>query len=183
MGRSGTGLGMAVVWGTVKDHRGYITIESEEGDGSTFSLYFPATRKKISTPKGSLSFEAIRGKGESILVVDDMEAQRHIASQLLSALGYKVYTAASGEEAVEFVRKRKVDLMVLDMIMDPCMDGLDTYRKILEIRPLQKAIIASGYSETNRVKETLGLGAGTYIKKPYTMQNIGVAVKEELKVG
>ena len=181
MGRSGTGLGMAVVWGTVKDNNGYIDVQSTEGKGTTFTLYFPVTRKKFPEDESSLSVEAYSGDGESILIVDDVEEQRKIASGMLEELGYSVVSVSSGEKAVEYLKTNKVDLLVLDMIMDPGMDGLDTYKKILEIHPEQKAIIGSGFSETDRVKETLALGAGAYIGKPFLLEKIGLAVKEELE--
>ena len=79
-----------------------------------------------------------------------------------------------------YIKEHKVDLLVLDMIMDPGMDGLDTYRKILEIKPEQKAIIVSGFSETERVNEAQALGAGAYVKKPYVMEKLGMAVRKEL---
>lgn len=181
MGRSGTGLGMAVVWGSVKDHHGHIEIESTVGKGTTFIIYFPATRKPLAGTKGHASIELYRGEGESILVVDDVESQREIASALLSQLGYTVTAVSSGSEAVAFLNNHTVDLLILDMIMDPGIDGLETYRKVLEIHPDQKAIIASGFSETERVEEAQRLGAGQYIKKPYTLENIGIAVKIELE--
>ena len=181
MGRSGTGLGMAVVWGTVKDHNGYIDVESTEGKGTTFTLYFPATREELPADKSHLVIGAYSGDGESILVIDDVEEQRNIASGMLNELGYLVEMVPSGEEAVEYLETNKVDLLLLDMIMDPGMDGLDTYRKILEIHPGQKAIIASGFSETDRVKEVMSLGAGAYIRKPFLLEKIGVAVKKELE--
>ncbi len=180
MGRSGTGLGMAVVWGTVKDHKGYIDVQSTEGEGTTFTLYFPVTRKLVEK-KSEISLKDCMGKGEEILVVDDVEEQRKIASGMLKELGYSVVSAPSGEEAVEYLKTNKVDLLVLDMIMEPGMDGLDTYKKIIEIHPGQKAIIASGFSETDRVKEIQRLGAGAYIRKPLLLEKIGIAVKEELK--
>jgi len=180
MGRSGTGLGMAVVWGTVKDHNGYIDVQSTEGKGTTFTLYFPVTRKSVEE-KFEISLKDYMGKGEAILVVDDVEEQRKIASGMLEELGYSVVSVSSGEEAVEYLKTHKVDLLVLDMIMDPGMDGLGTYRKILEIHPGQKAIISSGFSETGRAKELQGLGAGAYIKKPFLLEKIGVAVKKELE--
>jgi CheY-like chemotaxis protein len=180
MGRSGTGLGMAVVWGTVKDHQGYIDLTSTEGKGTEVTLYFPATRKVFSSQGEITSIQDIMGNGESILVVDDIEEQRQIASEMLEKLGYTVTTVSSGEEAVEYLRKHTIDLLVLDMIMEPGIDGLETYRRILKLRPDQKSIIASGFSETVRVKEAQSLGVGTYIKKPYLLQKIGRAIKEEL---
>jgi PAS domain S-box-containing protein len=180
MGRSGTGLGMTVVWGTVKDHKGYIDVQSTEGKGSTFTLYFPATKREIAKDKALLLTEEYMGKGEVILVVDDVKGQREIAFAMLAILGYSAHTVSSGEEAVEYLKDHSVDLIVLDMIMDPGIDGLDTYKQILELHPRQKAIIASGFSETDRLKETQRLGAGSYVKKPYTLEKIGLAVKAEL---
>jgi len=180
MGRSGTGLGLAVAWGTVKDHNGYIDVQSQEGKGSTFSLYFPVTREELSEEPLSVSMTEYMGKGESILVVDDIESQRELATRILETLNYRVDVVPSGEEAFEYMKDHSVDLIVLDMIMDPGMDGLDTYSKIMEIRPNQKAIIVSGYSETDRVTQAQALGAGTYVKKPYVLEKLGLAVKSEL---
>jgi len=180
MGRSGTGLGMAVVWGTVKDHEGYIDVKSSEGKGTTFTLYFPVTRKELTKDKSLVSIQDYMGRGESILVVDDVEEQREIASRFLKRLGYAVTSVSSGEESVKYLKTHTVNLVVLDMIMDPGIDGLDTYKQIIALQPGQKAMIASGFSETDRVKETQRLGAGTYVKKPYEMKKIGLAVKEEL---
>lgn len=181
MGISGTGLGMTVVWGTVKDHNGYIDVQSKEGKGTTFTLYFPVTEREIARDEALLPFEDYVGKGESILVVDDIEDQREIASSILNKLGYNVVPVSSGEEAVSYMKKNSVDLLVLDMIMEPGIDGCETYKRILELHPTQKAIIASGFSETDRIKEAKKLGVGSYIRKPYTLENIGLAVKEELE--
>jgi PAS domain S-box-containing protein len=180
MGRSGTGLGMAVVWGTVKDHKGYINVESTKGRGTTFTLYFPVTRKGLVEGKTVLSIQDYMGSGESILVVDDIEEQRDVAAMMLTKLGYSVTTVSSGEEAVEYMKNHSADLLILDMILETGMDGLETYKKIIELYPDQKAIIVSGFSETERVKEAQKLGSGTYVKKPYLIEKIGMAVREEL---
>jgi PAS domain S-box-containing protein len=180
MGRSGTGLGMAVVWGTVKDHKGYIDLQSDVNNGSTFRLYFPVTRNELVETDSSLSIESYMGRGESILVVDDVKEQREIASNMLTRLGYAVTSASSGEEAVEYLKHNSADILMLDMIMAPGIDGLETYKRVLDMHPGQKAIVASGFSETDRVKETQRLGAGAYVKKPYLMKNIGPAVRREL---
>jgi len=180
MGRSGTGLGMAVVWATVKDHNGYIDVESDEGQGTTFFLYFPATRKAIAKDHPHLSINDYKGDGEFLLVVDDVEEQREVAKEVLQTLGYSVASVSSGEEAIRYIKRNSADLLVLDMIMGSGIDGLDTYKKILKQCPEQKAIIASGFSETERVREAQRLGAGPYIKKPYTLEKIGTAVKEVL---
>lgn len=182
MGRSGTGLGMAVVWGTIKDHDGYINVDSTEGEGTTFELYFPVTREELVEGKPSLSIEQLMGDGEMILVIDDVPEQRELAKGMLELLGYSVKTVPGGEDAVEYLRDNSVDLLVLDMIMDPGIDGLGTYRRIVELHPGQKAVISSGFSETDRVKEAQALGAGQYIKKPFVIHTLGVAVKAELAI-
>ena len=180
MGRSGTGLGLAVIWGTVKDHLGYINVGSQEGKGTTFTLYFPVTREEISREQVSISAAEYMGNGESILIVDDVKEQRELAGTMLEKLNYTVVTVSSGEEAVEYLKQNAVDLLVLDMIMDPGMDGLDTYAKVLEIHPRQRAIIVSGFSETKRVSRAQALGAGAYVKKPYLLEKLGLAVRKEL---
>jgi PAS domain S-box-containing protein len=180
MGRSGTGLGMAVVYGTIKDHNGYIDVQSTAGEGTTFVLYFPATQRQLANPHTALSIDDYRGSGQSILVVDDVKQQRELAKRLLSALGYKAHSVSGGEAAVEYLKQHSVNLVLLDMIMDPGIDGLDTYKRIIEIHPGQAAIIASGYSETDRVKTAQELGAGQYIKKPYTLEKIGLAIRHVL---
>ena len=181
MGRSGSGLGMAVVWGTVKDHKGYIDVVSHHHKGTVFTLYFPVTRKQIGKEDIPLSIEDYMGNKETILVIDDVEDQREIATSILERLNYSVTSVSTGEEAVAYVKTHEVDLLVLDMIMDPGIDGLETYRRIIAFNPGQKAIIASGFSETDRVREAQRIGAGTYVKKPYTLQKIGLAVKTELE--
>ncbi|MEZ4525917.1 MAG: cache domain-containing protein [Desulfobacterales bacterium] len=182
MGRSGTGLGMAVVWGTVHDHGGYIHVENLKEKGTAFELCFLVTREELSgLPQLPVSIAAYRGSGEQILVVDDMEDQREIAQLMLEKLGYRVHTAAGGEEAAAWMKENSADLVVLDMIMEPGIDGLETYKRMLQICPGQKAVIASGFAETERVKAARELGAGRYLRKPYTLENLGKAVKEELR--
>ncbi len=180
MARSGTGLGMAVVWGTVEDHKGYIDVQSTEGKGTTFTLDFPVSRKELAKDRSLVSIKDYMGKGESILVVDDVEEQREIAFSILKKLGYSVTSVSSGEEAVDYLKDNSADLLVLDMIMEPGIDGLETYKGILEFYPEQKAIIVSGFSETERVSEAQRLGAGAYIKKPFLLEKIGLAVRAEL---
>ncbi len=180
MGRSGTGLGMAVVWGTVKDHKGYIDVQSTEGQGTRFFIYLPACRQPSPRKESRPAIEDYRGRAEFLLIVDDIKEQRDIATGILTKLGYRVKSVSSGEEAVDYLKTRTADLLILDMIMDPGIDGLETYRRILEIHPAQKAIIASGYSESERVKEAQRLGAGAYVKKPYLMEKMAVAVRKEL---
>ncbi len=180
MGRSGTGLGMTVVWGTVKDHKGHIDIESAVGKGTTFTLYFPAMVEKSTAIQGREPASIGVAMGESILIVDDVREQREVTAKMLAELGYSVEAVSSGEEAIAYLKKSTVDLLILDMCMEPGMDGLDTYRQALKLRPGQKAIITSGYAETQRVKEMQELGAGAYIRKPFFMDTITAAVRTEL---
>ena len=179
MGKSGSGLGMTVVWSTVKDHSGYIDIRSREGEGTRFDIYLPATRETAAGQHRNFVLEDYVGT-ESILVVDDIPEQRDIAVHMLGKLGYQVFSAPSGEAAVDFIQRQSVDLLVLDMIMPGGMDGLETYQRIVSIRSDQKAIVASGYSESERVRSLLQMGAAAYIQKPYTLEKIGIAVRTGL---
>jgi PAS domain S-box-containing protein len=181
MGRSGTGLGLAVVWNVVQDHKGYIDVTSDE-NGTTFELYFPITREEISDKHLSIPIKDFQGNGETILVVDDVESQRDISCKMLDKLCYKAKAVSSGEEAVEYLKENTVDLLLLDMIMNPGINGRETYKRIIEIHPKQKAIIVSGFAETGDVKEAQRLGAGQYVKKPLTLEKIGMAVKKELEI-
>ena len=181
MGRSGTGLGMAVVWGTVQDHHGFIDVQSIPGQGTVVRVFLPAcSGLPADDPARSVQKQRYMGRGETILIVDDLPEQRAIAGQMLTDLGYRVHSAESGEAAVDLVRQMRVDLILLDMIMEPGIDGLETYRRILKICPDQKAVLVSGFSETERVKAAQELGAGTYVKKPYVVESLGTAIRAEL---
>lgn len=179
MGQSGTGLGLAVVWNTVQDHNGKIFVESNE-KGTRFQLYFPiSTTESIVQPENDQTLN-FTGKGEHILVVDDEPQLRDIASQILQSLNYQVDSVSSGEQAIEFIKKKPVDLIVLDMLMEPGINGRQTYAEIIKQYPNQKAIIASGFSESDDVKMTLQLGASEFIGKPYSLGKLGRAVKNVL---
>jgi PAS domain S-box-containing protein len=178
MGRSGTGLGLAVVWNVVQDHKGFIDVTSNQ-NGTTFELLFPITREEISSKDLSLPIKDLKGDGEKILVIDDVESQRDISCKMLETFGYKSKAVSSGEEAVEYLKENTADLILLDMIMDPGINGRETYERIIKIHPNQKAIIVSGFVETDEVKATQKLGAGKFIKKPLTLEKLGIAIKEE----
>lgn len=173
----GSGLGLSIVHGVIEDHRGYITLETETGRGTTFSLYLPITRES-SLKENDRIFETASGN-ERILIVDDDPMQRKVVSQLLKRLGYKVHALASGSEAVAHLREASYDLVILDMIMDG-FDGAETYRQILGIRPEQKAIVVSGYATSPRVEEALRLGASAFIAKPVQFDNLALAVRTSL---
>ncbi|MCF6187082.1 MAG: PAS domain S-box protein [Desulfobulbaceae bacterium] len=180
MGRSGTGLGLAVVWNTVKEHKGAVTVTSNE-QGTLFTLFFPAAdtdiAKQIPSRKAS-----IQGNGQKILIVDDEPHLLDIAGTMLKHLGYNVTCMNSGEEAVEYLKSRQADLVILDMLMEPGINGRQTYEQIIKIHPGQKAIIISGFSENEEVQAALRSGAGDFIKKPYSMEKLGLAVRQVLKM-
>lgn len=180
MGRSGTGLGLTVVWNAVQDHNGFINVISDK-KGTTFDLMFPAVRQEIPQKAAESSLEEIRGRGQTILVVDDLKDQQKIATSILGKLGYHAHAVDDGYAAVEFIKNNSTDLVVLDMLMAPSISGLNTYRMIKKIKPDQKAIIASGYSESEEVLMAQEMGAGSFVKKPYTILDMGIAVKEELE--
>ncbi|MCL2340997.1 MAG: response regulator [Proteobacteria bacterium] len=180
MGRSGTGLGLAVVWNTVHDHGGYIDVASSD-KGCLFSLYFPTdtlNRSQSAQPAQAPSLH--RGNGETVLVVDDQPNQREIASRLLTRLGYRPLTATSGEEAIECIKNTPVDLVILDLMMDPGLDGCATYERIRRHVPGQKAIITSGYANAENIRRAVELGISQFIKKPYSLHELAQALEMEM---
>lgn len=179
MGRSGTGLGLTVVWNTVQDHSGYIVVTSEMGR-TQFDLYFLITRESYSESIIKIPIDKYMGNGEKILVIDDEKNQRKIACEMLQALGYRTAEASGGYEAIHHIKKKPVDLILLDMIMPTGMNGFETYESIIKYYPNQKAVIASGFSITSDVKATQDLGAGQFLKKPYNIEKLGLAIKSEL---
>jgi signal transduction histidine kinase/CheY-like chemotaxis protein len=179
MGRSGTGLGLAIVWNTLQDHNGKVIVESS-AEGTIFYLYFPLSHDKEAIQPATQEAIITTINKEYILVIDDEPQLRDIASQMLTTLGYKVDSVSSGEQAIEFLEKKQVDLIVIDMLMEPGLNGRETYEKILAMQPGQKAVIATGFSESDDVKATLQLGAGGFIKKPYSIDQLSQAVKKAL---
>ncbi|RJX19190.1 MAG: response regulator [Desulfobulbus sp.] len=179
MGRSGTGLGLAVVWNTVQDHRGTIEVNSSAA-GTVFTLNFPALEGPLPETAQDAQPLDLQGNGETVLVVDDEEHQREVTRSMLARMDYQVACASSGEEALEYLRDHQIDLVLLDMLMPPGMNGLATYREMLRIRPDQKAIIVSGFSRNGDVAAAQKLGAGQYIKKPFTYIQLGMAIQKAL---
>src|SRR5262249_7046760 len=137
--RRGSGLGLSVVQSIVEDHHGYLDVQSEVGVGTTFSLYLPISRATIAVAVR----DGVAGGHERILIVDDDQGQREVARELLGTLGYRVDVVGSGEEALTYLHDNRADLLVLDMVMPPGIDGAETYRRVLELRPTQRAIIVS----------------------------------------
>ncbi|MCI5148954.1 MAG: response regulator [Candidatus Electrothrix sp. MAN1_4] len=180
MGRSGTGLGLAVVWNTVQDHESKISVTSDE-QGTQFQIYFPLTQEKSVAAEKSKQEEKTAEQNGTILIIDDEPQLRDIAVRILQPMGYTVDAVCSGELAIKHILEKSVDLIVIDMQMEPGMNGYETYQEILEIYPDQKALIVSGFSESKDVKAALKLGANGFIKKPYSTEQLGQAVKNALK--
>lgn len=181
MERSCSGLGLPIVWNMVHDNKGFIDLKSTDKK-TVYELYFSITREEMPVAFQENKPSAhIAENPEKILVIDDEELQREIAEKILTGLGYHVTTVSSGEKALEYLKSNTVDLIVLDMIMTPGINGYATYKQIVEIYPSQKAVIASGFSKSAEVEKAQLLGAGKYISKPYTIDNLARAVRDELK--
>jgi DNA-binding response OmpR family regulator len=163
----------------MKDHNGEVFVTSGKG-GTSFDLYFPKAEEKASTSNGLPQPATLQGHGEKILVVDDEPQQCDLARRILEHYGYDVECSPSGEEAIDYLKNQQADLIILDMMMAPGINGRQTYERIKEIHPDQKAIIASGFSESEDITATLNMGAGIFIKKPYSIQELVGSVKNEL---
>ncbi|OGR16273.1 MAG: hypothetical protein A2X81_00730 [Desulfobacterales bacterium GWB2_56_26] len=177
--RSGTGLGLAVVWNTLQDHKGTVSVTSSD-QGSIFRLYFPASKQAFISAETPVTMENLQGNREKILVVDDDGQQLIIVEQLLAALNYSPSLVNSGEAALAALQQEPAALVILDMIMSTGMNGLETYRRILDRFPGQKALIASGFSENVDVRRAKELGASAFVRKPYSISEMGSAIKQAL---
>jgi len=175
----GSGLGLSIVHGIVRDHGGYVDLESVVGRGTTFSVYLPISRLPVTKTAG----DNLPHGTERILIVDDDAPQVQVLVSLLDVLGYRTTGVHSGEEALSLVRdeKREFDLVILDMVLEGGMDGLDTYVELRKIRPKQKAMLISGFTKAARnIARAQQLGAGAYLRKPLTIERIARVVRNEL---
>jgi len=178
MGR-GTGLGLASVYGIIKNHGGIINVYSEQGHGTTFNIYLPACEKEVVKEK-ELPEEALEGT-ETILLVDDEDTIIDVSEQILKTLGYKVLSARSGKEAITTYRenKGKIDMVILDMIM-PDVGGGETYDQMKEINCDIKVLLSSGYSINGQATQILERGCDGFIQKPFTVKQLSRRIREIL---
>jgi CheY-like chemotaxis protein len=177
----GSGLGLAMVYGIVKNHGGYITCSSEPGKGTSFKIYFPIIEENGERLSEHQEKPEMRGGTETILLVDDEESIRDLAEEILRMFGYTVIAAADGEKALEIYREKKEDisLVILDLIM-PGMGGQKCLEEILKIDPAQKVVIASGHSANGPTKNVLETDAKGYIKKPFELEPMLNVIREVL---
>ncbi len=173
--KSGTGLGLSIVWNTMQDHGGGVAVESSNA-GTQFNLFFPKSDAELTSEGITPSLQELAGNGETILIIDDDPQQRAIASTILQKFGYTTLCQASGEDAFNYLQSHNVDLLILDMLMDPGINGRETFKQILAIHPKQKALLVSGFSKNAEVETTLAIGAEGFIMKPYSMYELGEAV-------
>ena len=178
MGR-GTGLGLASVYGIIKNHGGLIDVYSEKGHGTTFNIYLPASEKEVIEEKKSAG-DILKGS-ETVLFVDDENMIIEVAKEVLEHLGYKVLISKTGKEAIETYHKNKekIDIVLLDMIM-PDMSGGDTYDNLKEIDPDIKVLLSSGYSINGQATEIMDRGCNGFIQKPFKMKELSQKLREIL---
>ncbi len=176
MGR-GTGLGLASVYGIIKNHNGAIEVKSTKGEGTTFIIYLPASGKTLE-PSQEGSEEILHGP-ETILLVDDEEMILEVGSEILRAMGYQVFSAKSGKEAVRIYQEHKgeIDLVILDMIM-PGMSGGQTYDRLKELDPSVKVLLSSGYSIDGEASEILRRGCDGFIQKPFNIKALSKKIRD-----
>ena len=173
----GTGLGLATVYGIIKGHGGYISVESVRGKGSTFKIFLPASRKSVEKPI-SFSPDVVTGKG-TIFLVDDEKAVLEVGSRMLEKLGYKTFKADTGAQALEIYREHedKIDLTILDLIM-PGMQGGEVFDNMKKINPDVKVLISSGYSIDGEAKRLMDCGCHGFIQKPFDLSTLSRKVGE-----
>jgi len=175
----GTGLGLTTAYGIVKAHRGYISVYSEKGQGTTFGVYLPASGKE--TVERQKMEKTIPTGSETILVVDDELPVLDVAADLLEYLGYKVLKATGGEEAIRIYgeKREEIDLVILDMIM-PRMNGKDVFLRLKDLDPAVRVCVTTGYTQTSQALEILDLGVKALIRKPYTISELANRIREIL---
>jgi len=175
-----SGLGLASAYGIIRNHEGIINVYSEEGHGTTFTIYLPASGKNLISQEKHGATEILKGD-ETILLVDDEDMIIHVGADILKRLGYEVLTANGGEQAIGIFTKNKdsIDMVILDMIM-PGMGGSETYSRLREIKDDVKVILSSGYSLNGQAADILKRGCNGFIQKPFDMQSFSRKIREVL---
>ncbi len=175
----GSGLGLSIVHGIVRDHGGYVDLDSAVDRGTTFFVYLPISRQDV--PKTAV--DNLPHGTERILVVDDDESQVHVLVSLLDVLGYRATGVRSGEAAIRLIgeEKQEFDMVILDMVLEGGMDGLDAFIEIRKANPRQKVMLISGFTKAARqIAKAQQLGAGAYLRKPLTIERVARVVRQEL---
>ena len=177
----GTGLGLAMVYGIVKNHNGFISCTSEPGDGTTFKIYLPALDQEVELPDEKGVGAPIKKGSETILLVDDEDFIRDLVAQVLTESGYTVLTAADGERCLELYRQQRaqIDLVLLDLIM-PGIGGSKCLGELLQVNPQVRVLIASGYAVDGPTIEAIKAGARGHIGKPYDLEEMLRVIREVL---
>ncbi len=179
MGR-GTGLGLASVYGIIKNHGGIITVQSEKGSGTTFDIFLPVSLRPLDKPKQEKKpATPAAGRQGTVLLVDDEQMILDVGRKLLESLGYRAITADGGREAIEIYRQHGagIDLVILDMVM-PEMNGARTFEMLKELDPGVKVLLSSGYSLDAKAVEMLNKGCKGFIQKPYDMTLLDIKIRE-----
>lgn len=175
----GTGLGLASVYGIVKNHGGIIDVRSKKDEGTTFYIYLPSSEKAI-TEREKLPAKMLKG-AETILLVDDEDIIINVGKAMLKSLGYEVLSAWGGKKALEVYQENKdgIDMVILDMVM-PDLNGGEVYDRFKEANPGVKVLLSSGYSIDGEAKEILGRGCNGFIQKPFNMTHLSQKIREIL---
>jgi len=174
-----TGLGLAMVYGIIENHHGFISVESKVNEGTCFTILLPSSQKEI-VSEVKLSFETQTGT-DTILLVDDEPMITEVGKEIISMLGYDVITASSGMEALEIVgtQNKRIDLFIIDMIM-PQMSGGELFDKLKSLDPDVKIILSTGYSIDGEAREIINRGCKGFIQKPFTVSQLGEKIRDVL---
>jgi CheY-like chemotaxis protein len=178
----GTGLGLSVVYGIILNHRGFLEVESVEGQGSTFLIYLPLEAVKTAPVVPATGpIRRIPGGTETILIVEDEQSLRDLMSALLVPRGYKLLQAPDGVEAVNMLMSEvsTIDAILLDLNL-PRMNGIEVYRNIRRLRPDAKVIVISGNITPEMRQELVGLGQNDFIPKPYSLEDLAFRLRDLL---